>query len=110
MLNTLTRKERLNRKDFRGIKWEKHGETTHFVLLSSKNEQNLKKIGVSIRKKTGGAVLRNRMKRLVKEFFRLNKHIFTDCCNHLVRIKTIPQKMLWKDINSELHSLLNGNI
>jgi ribonuclease P protein component len=106
----LPKKERLNKKDFRGIKWTKHGETDHFILLLHGNETGIKRIGVSIRKAAGGAVVRNKMKRLAKEFFRLNKHLFKDSQNHLIRIKTLPPKLTWDGAKIELQSLLNGNI
>lgn len=107
---TLPKKERLNKKDFRGIKWTRYRETDHFILLLHENEIGIKRIGVSIRKAAGGAVVRNKMRRLTKEFFRLNKHLFKDGYNHLIRIKTLPPKLTWEGTKTELQSLLNGNI
>jgi ribonuclease P protein component len=106
----LTKKERLNKKDFWGIKWVKSAETHNFILLLYRNENSIKKIGVTIRKKVGGAVFRNRMRRLIKEYFRLNKSLFKDCHNHLIKVKKSPQKLTWIDVNRELQELLNGNV
>ena len=105
----LTKKERLNKKDFKGIKWVKNAETHHFILLLYRNQNSIKKLGVTIRKKVGGAVFRNHMRRLIKEFFRQNKSLFFDCHNHLIKVKKPPQKLIWSDINRELQNLLNGN-
>jgi len=107
---TLPKKERLNKKDFRGIKWTKRRETNHFILLLHENKIGIKRIGVSIRKAAGGAVVRNKMRRLAKEFFRLNKHLFKDGYNHLIRIKTLPPKLVWEGTKIELQNLLSGNI
>jgi ribonuclease P protein component len=107
--NCLLRTERLKRKDFRGIKWIRGRETDHFILLLHRNQDSIKRIGVTIRKKIGGAVFRNRMRRLIKEFFRLNKDLFKDCHNHLIKVKKPPQKPTWNTINKELKSLLGGN-
>ena len=96
-------------KDFRGIKWTRGRETDHFILLLHRNRDSIKKIGVTIRKKTGGAVFRNRMRRLIKEFFRLNKDLFKDCHNHLIKVKTLPQKPTWNTVSKELQNLLGGN-
>ncbi len=106
----LPKKERLNKKDFRGIKWTKLRETDHFILLIHGNDLETKRIGVSIRKATGGAVVRNKMKRLAKEFFRLNKHLFKNSHNHLIKIKTLPPKLTWNTTKNEFSALLNGNI
>jgi ribonuclease P protein component len=105
----LSKNERLKKKDFRGIKWARGRESDHFILLLHRNPNSIKKIGVTIRKKTGGAVFRNRMRRLIKEFFRLNKDLFKDCHNHLIKVKKLPQKPSWNVINKELQSLLGGN-
>ena len=105
----LTKKERLNRRDFQSIKWKWSKETDHFALLMSRNDKGLKRIGITIKKRQGGAVLRNRLRRLIKEYFRLNKEAFKDSHDHLVKVKEIPQKLLWKEIDLELKGLLDGD-
>ena len=43
-----------------------------FVLLALENDVKHNRLGISASKKVGGAVVRNRLKRLVKECFRLH--------------------------------------
>lgn len=105
---TLKKCERLKKGDFKNRKWSKYSETDHFILFVEKNDYVLKRVGVVARKKTGSAVVRNRMKRLIKEFFRLNKTYFLENNDHLVRIKKIPKDITWKDINTELEILLEN--
>ncbi len=105
----LSKKERLSKKDFRGIRWTRRTESDHFILLLHTNRDSAKRIGVTIRKKVGGAVLRNRMRRLVKEFFRLHKELFKDCHDHLVKVKKLPEKQTWNAVREELRILLGGN-
>ena len=109
MANTLTKDERLKRGDFRGTRWNKHGETPHFLLLVHRNGQGQRKLGVTIRKKIGGAVVRNRMRRLVKEFYRLNKDLFPDRHNNLLKIKQVPERLTWTETDKELHKLMQLN-
>lgn len=52
------------------LKAGKSIETPYFVLLYSKNHFSYSRIGVSIKRKFGNAVKRNRLKRWVKEIFR----------------------------------------
>ena len=106
MANTFSKNERLNKGDFRGIRWKKCAETPHFLLLIHENKQRERRLGVTIRKKTGGAVVRNHMRRLVKEFYRLNKDLFPDRQNNLLKIKQVPERLTWTETDKELHELL----
>jgi ribonuclease P protein component len=109
MSNTFSKGERLNKGDFRGVRWKKCAETLHFLLLIHENKYGERKLGVTIRKKIGGAVVRNRMRRLVKEFYRLNKDLFPDRQNNLLKIKQVPERLTWTETDKELHELLHVN-
>ena len=64
----------LNRADF--VKLNRSGKrlyTKHFTLSIKQNGQGVTRLGVTVSKKTGNAVKRNRTKRLIREFFRFNK-------------------------------------
>lgn len=47
--------------------------TKHVVMYYRKNGSHLNRLGISVSKKVGKAVVRNRAKRLIKESFRLNQ-------------------------------------
>jgi len=108
MTRTLKKQERLTRGDFRAAKWTKHSETAHFVLLAADNRCNVKRFAVTIRKKTGVAVVRNRARRIVKEFFRLHKDLFGEGSNSLIRIKGLPQNLGMREMEPELQILLSS--
>ena len=45
----------------------------NFVVFIQKNENTLHRLGIVVKKEVGQATFRNRVKRYIREFFRLNK-------------------------------------
>ena len=50
--------------------------TKHFIILCVKNSKDYCRFGITATRKIGGAVERNRVKRVLREFFRLNRGCF----------------------------------
>ncbi len=46
------------------------------VLYVKKNEINVNRLGISVSKKVGNSVIRHRIKRLIKEVYRINEEKF----------------------------------
>jgi ribonuclease P protein component len=64
----------LKRSDF--LRLSKDGKRVHgdhFVIHYNKNSLRNLRLGITVSKKVGSAVIRNRIKRLVREYFRLHK-------------------------------------
>ncbi len=108
MIRTLKKRERLKRGDFRAAAWTKCSETAHFVLLAADNGCGARRFAVTIRKRTGVAVVRNRVKRIVKEFFRLHKDLFREDSNSLIRVKGLPESLTMGSVEPELLTLLSS--
>lgn len=56
----------------------KHGNRhrgSHFTLITAPNDSTKNRLGISIHG-INGAVKRNRIKRIIREFFRLNQDVF----------------------------------
>jgi ribonuclease P protein component len=72
---TFQKKERIiKRADF--INLNLHGKryfSKNFVLILKKNKGDITRLGITVSKKVGGSVKRNRIKRAIREFFRHNK-------------------------------------
>lgn len=63
----------MDRADFVNLnRWGKRCHTRHFVVIIKQNGLSITRLGVTVSKKAGNAVKRNRIKRLIREIFRLN--------------------------------------
>jgi len=49
-------------------------QSEHFIAVFAPNQHGRSRIGITVTKKVGPAVKRNRIKRIVREYFRLNRH------------------------------------
>lgn len=67
----------LNRKEF--LKLNETGnrvKNRHFTVLFSPGISGTGRLGLTVSKKIGNAVLRNRIKRNIREYYRTNRHSF----------------------------------
>ena len=56
----------------------------HFIMYILKNDSNKNFLGISVSKKVGNSVIRHRVKRLVKESYRLHENLFNSGLNIVV--------------------------
>jgi len=73
---SLTKADRiLRRRDYIALsKYGRRIQNEYFIAYFSVDQRDRSRIGITVTKKVGRAVKRNRIKRLVREFFRLNRH------------------------------------
>jgi len=61
-------------QDFRRVmKLGRRNSSRNFILFIEKSEKKCHRLGIVVKKEIGPATFRNRMKRYVREFFRLHK-------------------------------------
>lgn len=97
----------LNRKDFVNLnRLGKRYRSKHFTVIFKENERGVSRLGITASKKIGNAVKRNKVKRLLREFFRLNKH----CCPKGYDIVIIANNgtngLLFRKIKEELGGII----
>jgi ribonuclease P protein component len=76
----LKKGERLTRRsDFERLSRDGHRiDSDYFVILYRPNGLGRLRLGVTVSKRVGRAVIRNRLKRLVREHYRQHKGLFSD--------------------------------
>jgi len=107
-LCTFGKQERIvRRRDF--IDLNLHGErylTKHFLVVLRKNGGDITRLGINVSKRVGGSVERNRIKRMVREFFRLNKHGLPKGYDILIVALQQGDEVSFTSVNEELGDLL----
>jgi ribonuclease P protein component len=100
----LRKEERLRRKgDFETIAKEgarKH--TKNFLVISRMNDQGYSRLGAVASKRVGKAVERNRVKRLMREFFRRNKDRLPPSTDYIIVGKRGAQDLQYDQVAAEL--------
>ena len=110
---TGTRGERPNRypsaerlrtdRDFREV--VRKGErltTPHYTVYRDFLGGGVRRVGVSAGKRAGGAVARNRVKRLLREFYRLHKDAFPAGTRTAIVVRKPPEGAAFSTVCAEL--------
>lgn len=85
----------------------------YLVMITKENNTNNNKLGISVSKKVGNSVIRHRLKRLIKESYRLHEEEFNSGLNIVVIARASAADADYKQIESallhvaSLHRILN---
>src|SRR5207245_427153 len=91
------------RADF--LKLERTGRRragTCFVVLTQLRENGGSRIGITASRRVGGAVVRNRVKRLVREFFRRHQHAIVPAQDVVVIARPTAATATYAEVGREL--------
>ena len=85
----------------------------YLVMITKENNTDKNKLGISVSKKVGNSVIRHRLKRLIKESYRLHEEEFNSGLNIVVIARASAADADYKRIESallhvaSLHRILN---
>ena len=78
----------------------------YFIMYAKKNGSDINRIGVSVSKKVGNSVVRHRIKRLIKESYRLHEKMFNSGLDIVVIARSGAADLGFHDVESALLHLL----
>jgi len=81
-----------------------------FVVITTRGSWQESRIGITASRRVGGAVVRNRVKRLVREFFRNYRHHLTPQRDVLVIARPHVAKLSYSELKRELGRALNIDV
>jgi ribonuclease P protein component len=91
----------LRRQDFLRVQRDgKRVQTRHFVIMLLPSSSQ--RIGITITKRVAGAVGRNRVKRVVREVFRLNRRLFPPQCELVVVARSGADQLDYATVRDEV--------
>lgn len=77
------------------------------MVITEKRRQGPSRIGITASRKVGPAVVRNHIKRLVREFFRTHQHQIQPPLDVLVIARSDAAHATYADVARELAAVLN---
>ena len=106
---SFTKAERiLKNTDFISVRKQgKRVAGKNFIVFLKANNLGIKRLGLAVSSKVGGAVKRNRIKRLLRELFRLHKEIFPPSTDIFLSVKQGYNLSDYKEVEAEIKSIIS---
>lgn len=90
----------------------RYGKKRHcgaFIVIYKKTDDGPTRLGLTVSRKVGGAVQRNRVKRLVREFFRINYKRIGHGMDISIIAKRGSPSLSYEEVSRQLHFLTGLN-
>jgi len=85
----------------------KSAASKYAVVYCGKNGKSDNRLGITVSTKIGGAVIRNRIRRRLKEIYRLNECVLPTGYNIVLVARTSSRYVQWSELESSVMALFN---
>lgn len=92
----------LRREDFSRVYESGHSKANRYLIMYVFRHADSRRIGISVSKKVGNSVVRHRIKRLIKEAYRLNMGKFVEGIDIVVIARNTAKDKTYQEIESAL--------
>ncbi|MFX0549882.1 ribonuclease P protein component [Hathewaya histolytica] len=107
-MNKVKRYKIRKNSEFRTVyKRGKSFSNKFLVLYIKKNGNNINRLGISVSKKVGKSVIRSRVKRLIRESYRLNCHKFKNGHDFVIIARVSSNDQNYITIENALNELFS---
>ena len=98
----------LRRRDFSRVTQAGRRRSSRFFLVfgSQREDQGPARMGITVTRKVGNAVRRNRIKRLVREWFRQRRALITGLDLVIIAKRDFPAAVKQGEVNRDLDEVL----
>lgn len=104
---TYSQEKRIRKNsDYKRLFFKGQKVGSHHLKLYYTVEEGPRQMGAVISRKIKGSVIRNRHKRLIREYFRLNQYKLVDHIKLVIFVTTCFQPATYKALEQELTGLL----
>jgi len=98
----------LKRREFLFLQQKgKKRHSPHFLVATAPAQERYSRFGITTSRRFGNAVVRNRMKRLLREFFRTHQMLITPACDIVVIPRAGAEQLTLIQITEELGKVLS---
>jgi ribonuclease P protein component len=80
------------------------------VVITERARSDISRLGITVSRRIGGAVIRNRVKRLVREFFRRHHHLLQPPQNVLIIARQAAAEATYGKVKFELARALRIDV
>lgn len=95
------------KKDFDDIIHNgRYVKNKYFVIYNKESNFNYPRFGIAVGKKTGHAVVRNKLKRQVRMIITINKKLFKNNCDYIIMVKKSVLDLKYSDMERYLTELM----